>query len=128
MKKGWARWTAADDDALRRLYGQHPTRLVAERMGRSLIAVYRRAERLGLMRPGARTRFSYRYGHSIMGCTCHWHRQRHWKPDEVAFLELNYGRLPTDEIARRLNRTKLAVYHKARDLGIDFRENREAAS
>lgn len=41
-----------------------------------------------------------------------------WTPAEEEFLKREYGEVPTEEIAKKLKRTKRSVYSKARLLGL----------
>jgi hypothetical protein len=46
--------------------------------------------------------------HPLGFCTCRthlrraWHRPEHWRADEVAYLEAQFGRQPDEQIARHL--------------------------
>lgn len=42
------RWTAADDNALRYLWGELPLRQIADKLGRSPLTIYWRAQKIGL--------------------------------------------------------------------------------
>lgn len=93
-------WTTAEDEALRSDYGHSPTRQVAEALGRTVSSVNSRAFLLCL--------------------TQHFDRApgRKWTEAEDGFLRSAYGNLRPLEVAKRLGRTRLSVYHRAETLGL----------
>jgi hypothetical protein len=46
-------------------------------------------------------------------------KRRYYTENELAYLAARYGETPTADIARRLGRTRAAVRHAARKLGLD---------
>ena len=91
------------------------------RLGRSMTALHRRAEIAGLSVTERRGRpFGRSQGHDLFGCHNPSHPASHWRPNEVAILELHYGTEPIAATARRVGRTRVAVFKAARRLGLSF--------
>lgn len=61
------------------------------------------------------------------GCTCRthvdrpWNRSEHWSQADVEYLDRWYGHHANAAIARRLNRTAVAIHLKAKRLGLHKR-------
>jgi hypothetical protein len=97
-------------------------------MGRTYEALRVRAHLLGLT-TGRRGAYPHKHGNDF-GCTCIVNNhQRHWAPDEVAILEIRYTRGDSLEaIAKVLDRTRLAVREKARDLRMQREPEEDVAA
>jgi len=82
-------WTAKDDAVLRKMRGTMEYQKIADHLGRSLRAVMKRAQVLGLTKE-----------HPI---------RRDWTESEEKQLRKLYGKISPAEIAQRLNRSVGAV-------------------
>jgi len=90
-------WSDDEIELLKKLYAEEPTEKLAKQLGRSLPAVKRRANMLGLKTKS--------------------YLQKLWKPEDIALLKELYPECPFDEIAKRLGRTVNAVKQRAHSLG-----------
>ncbi len=88
-------WTAAEDALLRDLYPRFPVAEVADRLGRTVQSLRKRAQALHIQT---------------------WHL---WTEADRERLREMYGRVPCRQIARDLRRTPLAVKQQAMKLGLD---------
>jgi hypothetical protein len=91
-------WSDDEIELLKKLYAEKPTEELAKQLGRSLPAVKRRANMLGLKRKS--------------------YLQKLWTPEEVALLKELYPECPFGEIAKRLGRTVASVKQRAHTLGL----------
>lgn len=99
--RGWGRTWLDEEDALLRLAyatGGSLTPL-QQRLGRSQHSIRWRAGELKLRGTHARPNG--------------WRTEPDWSEEEIAILTRDYGRMPTPALARRLGRTKGAVFNKA---------------
>ena len=103
-KRGHSRkWTAKEVALLKKLYAEEPTEELAKQLGRSLPAVKRRANMLGLKRKS--------------------YLQKLWKPEDIALLKELYPEGPFGEIAQRLGRPVASVKAQAYLLGLKRKSN-----
>lgn len=92
-------WSDAEDEFLRRMYDSATrgrAEEIARRLGRPRWVVNRRAVALGLARP----------------------KDRPWSAEELSHLEANYHRASVLTLARRFDRSPLAVKLKAKRIGL----------
>lgn len=104
--RGWGRpWLPEEDDLVRDAYahGKSLTPL-RSRLGRSRTSIAWRAGELELQGTHARPNG--------------WRTDPSWTAEDIAVLRRDYGRVPTPELARRLNRPKAGLYTKAWSLGL----------
>lgn len=92
-------WTEAEDNLLRREYGELTATQLANRLETTIPAIWARVKRLGLQGQG-------RSG-----------RPSQWSPADVDFTTQNYLTMTPREIAHRLNKHPQTVMKKARELG-----------
>lgn len=97
-RKSWF-WTRTEDELLRRAYGKVPVKRISAATGRTVPAVYKRAQALGLNDSGA-----YR----IDGYT----------DAQLRVLIAGYPTRDLDELAEELGKTCASVRTKARRLGL----------
>jgi hypothetical protein len=96
------RWTPAEDNTIRQLYGTTSAAEIASRIDRTADAVWIRAVRtLGLDKRG---------------------EVRPWSQDELDYLADNYPHGTPSEIAEHLTRSPSAVYQQARAIGLEGRK------
>lgn len=97
MNKG--NWKPSEDAFLKANYaGKQSIPELARNLHRSENATYRRAIALGLT-PSRRAR-------------------REWKHKDIEYIRQNYtGKRSLSRLAKKLNRTETAIYHKAIELG-----------
>ncbi len=105
--RGWGRpWLAEEKDLLRHAYECSlcltPLR---HRLDRSREAIAHQAKAMGLQGTHARPNG--------------WRTEPPWTAWEILMLKRNYGRVPTKELAKTLNRKKGGVYNKAWSLGLE---------
>lgn len=105
-KRGWGRpWIAEEDDAIRLAYARGDSLTPLQgRLGRTRTSISYRAGELGLHGTHARPNG--------------WRTDPPWSDEDIAILCRDYGRVPTPELARRLNRKKGGVFNKAFSLGL----------
>ena len=105
--RGWGRpWLPEEKDLLRHSYA-HDLSLtpLRTRLGRSRSSIAWQAGELGLQGTHARP--------------SGWRTEPPWTAQDLRILKRDYGRVPTKELARRLNRKKGGVYTKAWALGLE---------
>ena len=105
--RGWGRpWLSEEKDLLRHSYA-HGLCLTPPRtrLGRSRSSIAWQAGELGLQGTHARP--------------SGWRTEPPWMAQDIRILKRDYGRVPTKELARRLNRKKGGVYTKAWALGLE---------
>lgn len=95
------RWTDAEDEAIRNLYGSITASQIAEQIGRTENAVWLRAKALGLDKHPAPIP---------------------WSEAELATLSRCYTTEPPAALAKRLGRSTSSVYQQARVLGLVSRK------
>jgi hypothetical protein len=83
-----------DDQLLRDSYQEQSYDRIAQRVGRTVLAVKARAITLGLEA-----------------------KVPHWTEDEIRFLGTSYGAIDLDVIAKELGRTRATTAEKAREMG-----------
>lgn len=105
-KRGWGRpWIGEEDDLIRLAYARGDSLTPLQgRLGRSRTSISYRAGELDLHGTHARPNG--------------WRTDPPWSDDDIAILRRDYGRVPTPELARRLNRKKGGVFNKAFSLGL----------
>jgi len=91
-------WNSAEDAVLRERYGRVPTQAIVGSLGKTLSSIHCRAHKLGLARP---TQMTIR---------------RAWATAEDELLRAMYGKIRPEEIARKIGRSRLSVYHRAEHL------------
>lgn len=91
----WRKWEPDDETQLRAMYGRMPTRAVAVSLHRTVSSIHSRAHRLGLARVTVRG------------------PNRPWTSDDESYVLREYTKLPTRDIAGKLNRTIAAVTARA---------------
>jgi predicted DNA-binding protein YlxM (UPF0122 family) len=88
-------WTVEEDNFIKAHFGRDlSVNLIANRINRSVKAVYHEAEKLGLQ------------------------TRRFWTDDEDTFIRNNFNKMRKSEIAKWLKRTPVAVGHRALQLGL----------
>jgi hypothetical protein len=104
--RGWGRnWIDEEDCLLRKAYAQGLSLTPLQtRLGRSNHSIRWRAEYLGL-RGHHPNKNGFRQGPD-------------WSEDDLATLREEYGRTPTPQLAKKLGRTKAAVFTRANVLGL----------
>ena len=105
--RGWGRpWLPEEKDLLRHSYA-HDLSLtpLRDRLGRSRSSIAWQAGELGLQGTHARP--------------SGWRTEPSWTAQDIRILKRDYGRVPTKELARWLNRKKGGVYTKAWALGLE---------
>jgi len=95
IKRVGYRWSDKDDQLLKKIYKKFSDDQLAEKMGRSLMAVRKRRYHLGLEKPSS-----------------------NWTSEEVAFLTRNFHKLTVLELTETLNRSVAAIYGKAHSIGL----------
>lgn len=103
--RGWGRrWTPDEDELLRRAYAAGDTLTpLRQLLGRGVCSIRWRAGELGLRGTHAK-----RDG---------W-RGRVWSAEDEALLRAEFGNTPSPELARKLGRTKAAMFSRANALGL----------
>ena len=104
--RGWGRpWSAEEDALLTRVYRDGTSRTpLIERLGRAIASINWRVEHLGLRGTHAR-RDGFRGGPV-------------WTEADIATLREHYGKMPMDELATKMNRTKASLFTRANVLGL----------
>lgn len=93
-------WSPMEDAVLRSGYGKTPIQSISHALGRTMCSIYSRAHKLGLTRPTTMA------------------SRRDWTSEEDNCLRAMYGKVRPEEIARKIGRTRPAVYHRAERLGL----------
>jgi len=97
-------WTTLEEKLMKEQYPTADLLELADRLGRSVEGVRRKATRLGLRRAVDRSYAS---------------RNRGWTPEEDAFMRAHYNRdMTPGEIAKKLGRTRRAVAQHAYKTGL----------
>jgi len=94
------RWSSEEDELLRHEYREISARFIGMRLHRGRGGVYRRASRLGLVRTISPT------------------SRRRWTQAEDEVLKGKYGQVRPLELARTLKRTRAAVWHRTKRIGL----------
>ena len=104
--RGWGRpWLAEEKDLLRHAYERSlPLTPLQHRLDRSRAAMAHQAKMMGLQGTHARP-----HG---------WRTEPAWTEEDIRILTRDYGRVPTRELAKALNRRKAGIYAKAWALGL----------
>jgi len=103
-------WTDEETEFLKSNYGKITAKEIAERLDCKLDRVYNKARRLGLSSDlNEKTQFEEGKSEG---------KGRKWEDEEVKFLKLNYGRMDTEDIADKLDRSTNSVYCKAGNLNL----------
>ena len=104
--RGWGRpWSAEEDALLTRVYREGTSRTpLIERLGRTITSINWRVEHLGLRGTHA-SRDGFRGGPV-------------WTDADIAMLRAHYGKMPMDDLATRMGRTKASLFTRANVLGL----------
>ena len=104
--RGWGRpWTPEEDALLTRVYRDGTSRTpLIERLGRTSSSINWRVEHLGLRGTHVR-RDGFRGGPV-------------WTDADIGTLREHYGKVPMDELAARMGRTKASLFTRANILGL----------
>lgn len=104
--RGWGRpWTPEEDALLTRVYREGTSRTpLIERLGRTSSSINWRVEHLALRGTHA-NRDGFRGGPV-------------WTDADIATLREHYGKVPMDELAARMGRTKASLFTRANLLGL----------
>lgn len=87
-------WTPAEDDAIRSRYYEQEAAELADHLGRTEVAIFQRAKRLGMT------------------------KNRRWTPDDDQHLTALWGAMSLGHVARTIGRTPQTTYWRARKLGL----------
>lgn len=101
------RWTPSEDNILRSLYYEHKDREIAEKLGRTMFSVHKRALLLGLRK---RTNVPVP-----------------WKLKDIQYLQRNYSKMDNNAISQGLDRSICSLMWKAHELGL-LKESRFPAN
>ena len=112
--KKYTRWSRTDDALLRRLFSNHPTKQIAEALGRPATAVSVRASNLGLKKSAAyrRTPASgcFIKGQAING--------KAWTPAQIELLRKHYPDTRTRELVILCGHSVSSIWGTANKLGL----------
>lgn len=99
-------WRAADDDYLRDHYAVDGAQACAQHLRRNISAVYTRAMQIGVSKARGASRGRVFNGSRL------WHQV---EDDQMRRL---YGRVPISDLAAQLDRSIVALHHRAHKLGL----------
>lgn len=99
-------WTEGEEAYLKEAFAHTPNKELAEKLGRSLLALKNKANRMGLSKTvPEEVKDLDRRGQS-------------WEPDELETLEEYYPGASVEDLAKVLGRTPRSIYLKALNLGL----------
>ena len=99
------KWTEEEIDFLKKNYKNHSNKWVAEQLGKTIQSIYHKAQTLKLK-------------------TLEFPHKRTWTDKQDEFVKKNYGKLPTKEIARIINKSHHAINHRASKLKVVKEESK----
>ncbi|HVZ40296.1 MAG TPA: hypothetical protein VHI13_13535 [Candidatus Kapabacteria bacterium] len=102
-------WTPAEDAFLRKHYPTMRAMDIAKHLGRSAQSIQYRTRKLGIPATAAYTA-----------------REVHWTAHDESMVRKLYGRIPMNELSKRLGRTEKAIQGRAGLLGLSLRTANKA--